>query len=325
MTAQAAASATATKPVEVSAGKPLLEPIAPSPSARASRDELDDMTRQLQEALKRPFSGVKPGPQARLEPALEDVPALPVHDAARETEPRETEPTPQPQPAPADAPSVRVGAFEPVAPQPAVPSVELRTPPPILASLPDLERELASVLAMDAAAAGIAPQAVPTPAAQGGPAERGGSTEPVVIAEQAQVDMPPVAPQPGPEQRTMDSPKASAATAKPAATMAPATIPAKVEPATPTVTPEADSPAALELAPDAPVDDKGAPEPQDADKRSPEKQPPEKRAVEPSGPDTAGQGKTGPAAPDAASDPFSVDAIEAEFARLLNRGAPPRS
>ncbi len=39
--------------------KPIIEPIAPPAAAKASPNELDDMTRQLEEALKRPFSGVK--------------------------------------------------------------------------------------------------------------------------------------------------------------------------------------------------------------------------------------------------------------------------
>jgi hypothetical protein len=52
---------------------------------------------------------------------------------------------------------------------------------------------------------------------------------------------------------------------------------------------------------------------------------PEQDGAEKAGPAKAGADKASPAAPDAAPDPFSVDAIEAEFARLLNRGAPPRS
>ena len=43
----------------VPAPKPILEPISSPPAAKATANELDDMTRQLEEALKRPFSGVK--------------------------------------------------------------------------------------------------------------------------------------------------------------------------------------------------------------------------------------------------------------------------
>ncbi len=200
---------------EAGPGKQILEPIASSASARASRDEIDDMTRQLQEALKRPFSGVKPSPQARLEPAkAEDAPSAPALD------------TPQ-SPVPV-APSVRIGASEPAAPPPPFPSAPSAPPPP----------------------------AAPAPAAS--------------------------------EPRRMEGLKAAAA--------------ARAK----SVEPALNTPGTAVAEPAEP-----APEP-----ASPEL---ETTSDNPDG------NKARPAEPEAASDPFSFDAIEAEFARLLNRGAPPRT
>ncbi len=70
-------------------GKPIIEPIARPADLAASPTELDDMTRQLQEALKRPFSGVKPASSAAaLEAPAPPPPLPPVAPAEPESAPR---------------------------------------------------------------------------------------------------------------------------------------------------------------------------------------------------------------------------------------------
>jgi flagellar protein FliO/FliZ len=215
---------------------------APQPAVSAG--ELDDMTRQLEEALKRPFSAVRPAslggeaPAASAAPAVEPpVPAetfvpepiveeevAPVEAAAPLVEPPAPEPeiTPEPEPEPVATPIAATPRQKPIA--------------------SDVEAELAAALGLT----------LDRPLSK--------ATEPKLFeAKPAEVRHPEPIAAPEPE----------------------------------TIVEEASAPA--EPTPASIVED---PAPAESPKSQPE---PEK-----------------PAEP-AAIDPFSVDAIEAEFARLLGR------
>jgi flagellar protein FliO/FliZ len=233
--------------------KPILEQIAPTPLARASADELDDMTKQLQEALKRPFSGVKPAATQ-----MQDLKAL----ATTAVEPS----------APADMAPIAKAVFAVTEPPGNVPptleAMPDNAPPRTSASsMPDtpkvssfdfdLERELASAL-----------EPVPVPG---------------LVARE--IVVPKVAPpEPNAIQKVFQGGTSSEASSAPDS-------------------PAQDAAAAVEAG-DVPVR-------ADADTREHADPPPQ--------PNARSVPETGKA------DPFSVDAIEAEFARLLNRGAPSKN
>jgi flagellar protein FliO/FliZ len=219
---------------------------APQPAVSAG--ELDDMTRQLEEALKRPFSAVRPAnlpeeaavasaapiveppvPSEKLAPApVVEVEAPPVEAAAPVIEPPAPEPEPEivPEPEP-----------EPVAP-PAPVSAPRQKPIPS-----DVEAELAAALGL-----------------------------------------------------TLDRPLAKAPEPKPFEPK-----PAEIHHPEPVHAPEPE-PVVEEPAPAMPAPAAAVEEP--APVESPKPQPEPEKPAEPAAKDI---------------DPFSVDAIEAEFARLLGR------
>jgi hypothetical protein len=213
---------------------------APSPTASAV--ELDSMARQLEEALKRPFSAVRPANSPGEPPAT--VKPVPAPDVAP-AEPSLAEPSPA-EPSPAEVPPTPVEHL-PMPTPPAPPETSGR---PV--SLPaDVEAELELAL-------GLKPtRAVPS-LPDSAPVEDPVHEEP----EQLEAD-----------DLTFDESEPHEPPAKPAS---------KPEDKAPQVEP---APAAAEAK--AP-----AKEPE------PEPEPEQKPAV---------------------IDPFSVDAIEAEFARLLGR------
>jgi hypothetical protein len=308
--------------------KPILEPIAPPPLAKASAGELDDMTRQLQEALKRPFSGVKPAP----------VPmAAPAAAAKSEDKPAATLMT---SPAPAMVPS-------PEAPRPDevlailrekakdksaadMPATVEKPPAAPESSFDfDLERELASALE-------------PVPAPLIVEARTAAPVEPPARL----VDAPPIPPalEPAAEAPaetsqvaetlvvTRDEPsqKASQDTARDAGgqtggqdtTVRPA-------PEQKAVTDDsATNNAETSVAPAPRAEPDLSPKPEAATKLEVTTKPevPTKSEVRTETKTAKTEGPATEAKPDAAAaDPFSVDAIEAEFARLLNRNAPPKT
>jgi flagellar protein FliO/FliZ len=270
----------ATPPLATPA-RPILEPIATPASARASQVELDEMTRQLQEALARPFSGVKPGA------ASPEAPATAEEDSKAKDA---TPPKKQAESETAVAAPPPVGVAKP---EPLAADLDREMQAAMLASLlPDekIEQRTAETVVKprDAIAAlKAADAAAPIPAAPAKPLEP--------AQESMQESM---------QQSTQEAAKQDAA---------PAPVAAKPEPAKPAKP----APAAPETQPAR----AGAPQRQDTESRE---QKPEGESVadeKPAEPKEA----TAPASSGTGPDPFSVDAIEAEFARLLNRSATPKT
>lgn len=276
----AGAPAAAASAAAVSAA--LTRDAAPAPSASAG--ELGDMARQLEEALKRPFSAVRPAPAgSRPEPA---APVPPVG-------PAEKPPSP-PQPVQPPAPAVEAKP-QPAAPVPARPAL-------------DMEAELEMALGLK-----------PAPAR---PAE-------------APIVAPPVfaAPRPQPVPPVFEPVKSEPKKAEPKSVESKSVEPKPAESAME----EAKAPAA---ASEPPVQDKGAkpvpPSFDDVLADTDAEAEPVVASVEPAEPKTEGNAadaKTADAKPaepkkaepkPAQDDPFSVDAIEAEFARLLGRDPKPK-
>lgn len=239
--AKPAAPAMPAPPVTTGPAPSFAREHAPQPAVSAG--ELDDMTRQLEEALKRPFSAVRPANLAA---------EAPVGSAAPIVEPpvRAEKFTPAPVVEEEKSPPVEVAApvAEPAAAEPEIASEpEPVVPPAPAAAAPrqkpipsDVEAELAAALGLS-------------------------------------LDRPlPKAPEPKPFE------------AKPA------------EPHQPEPAPEPDPVVAEEPAPveDAAIVDEPAPV------EGPKPQPEPEKPAEPATKEI---------------DPFSVDAIEAEFARLLGR------
>jgi hypothetical protein len=234
---------------------------APSPAASAV--ELDDMTRQLEEALKRPYSAVRPAQPASTEPVIE---APPVVAPARQQEPTIEPPKIEvppivPAPAMAEAEPEPEATSEPVVeelpplPPPSPPAPPAATGKPI--RLPaDVEAELEIAL-------GLKPERVSPFADRPAP-----PTPPLLEA--------PVFEEPGEPE-----PQPAAAAPEVIVTPPPAPEPEPIEPV---------------IAAKEPVVEEVAPA--EAEPAAPAAPPPPKPA---------------------AIDPFSVDAIEAEFARLLGR------
>lgn len=225
---------------------------APQPAVSAG--ELDDMTRQLEEALKRPFSAVRPANLGVEEPAAAAAPAVappaPVERFA---------------PAPASivveevAPVEEAAPFvEPPAPEPEIvtesapePEPEPVSPPPPVAAAPRQKPIASDVEAELAAALGLTLDRPLTKAPEPKPLE----ATPVEVQH--------------PEQKKAPKPE--------------------------TIVEE--QPAVAETAPAAIAEDPVSVE-------SPKPQPEPEKPSEPAAKEI---------------DPFSVDAIEAEFARLLGR------
>lgn len=242
----------------------------PAPAATAS--ELGDMARQLEEALKRPFSAVRPGSAGpRPEP---EAPAPAVAP---------------PSPAPVVPPAPPVAA-KPAAPAPARPAL-------------DMEAELEMALGLKPAparpAAAEAPLVAPPVFAPPKPpvAEPAKSEEKKPASDKEQVPPAPVVDQPKPAKFTPifddvldDEPDAAGTKAS-------------------------ESPARSGGKSNEPKSAEAKP----ADARSGESKPAE---AKPEAEATPVESK--PAAKPPEDDPFSVDAIEAEFARLLGRDPKPK-
>ncbi|CAN7160748.1 hypothetical protein LJR009_000162 [Bosea sp. LjRoot9] len=244
-----------------------------SPSQSASAVELDSMTQQLEEALKRPHSAVRPANAPAEPPRLQD------------------EPKP---PAPPVEPVVEAPTITPAMPTPTPPA------PPETAGRPiplpaDVEAELEMAL-------GLRPERIVPKA----PAF-------TVTVKPAPVAPPPAPPVPEPVVEP-ESVKVASVESEPEAVTEQAAaesiladdiddsfLEAPAKPAEPAAVPEHKHEASTALEPKEPVS-----EPEPAIKPEPK-------------PEAA------PGPKPAAIDPFSVDAIEAEFARLLGRDPKPKS
>lgn len=233
------------------------------PAPTVSAGELDDMARQLDEALKRPFSAVRPAKTPV------DAPAEPV--AA---------------PKPADR------APPPVEPAPPVLPVSVSPPPPPssrAAVPPDVEAELEMALGLkpervNPKPASFAPSAytAPKPFEPAAPAEAKPSKAPEPVAKE-----PAAEPNPAPK--------------------------AEVEPKLAEPKPVAPAAGKQVKEPEPSVEKPAAPEVEEAASES--KAGPKAEAK----PDAKPESKPDSEAEQKQIDPFSVDAIEAEFARLLGR------
>lgn len=235
---------------------------APPPAVSAG--ELDDMTRQLEEALKRPFSAVRP---ANLPgEASQESAAPPVKPPVPPVRPFEKPVAEAPKPAvepPPPAPEPKVVPKPEPAPIPAAPMRQ-----PVLPS--DVEAELAAALGLTPERAAPKPAAAAVPA----PAPAVKAPEPKPVEMKAPEPPPPVV-SPKPSEPTPliiedEFEEAFAAVAKP-------------EPR-------------QEATPEPEAKPQAKPEPEAAPKADKPAEPESKEL-----------------------DPFSVDAIEAEFARLLGR------
>ncbi|KPF66228.1 hypothetical protein IP69_15235 [Bosea sp. AAP35] len=263
---------------------------APAPTASAG--ELDDMARQLDEALKRPFSAVRPSQaQANLPVETEsavklDLPAPPVAPPTR-----------------LDPVAASTMSAPPVSAPPMSPP--LMSPPPIPASPPaarivplDVEAELELALGLKPERTSPKPPApAPLPVVSHRPAD----VEPVVMREAEAAAAPavfkpaaaPVAEPPVPLSDGGDIRRIGDEAALTAPTPA-----------------------------DAPADDDGASgEPFQEFEPVADASPAPPPASEP---DPATQPEHEAESAPKPIDPFSVDAIEAEFARLLGRDPKPR-
>lgn len=242
----------------------------PAPAASAS--ELGDMARQLEEALKRPFSAVRPGSAA---------------------------PRPEPEAPPAPKPVVPPPAppVQPVAPAAAKPPVPAAAPArPAL----DMEAELEMAL-------GLKP----------GPA-RPAASEPPLVAPP--VFAPPKPPIPGPAKLDEKKPEPAKEQAPPAPVPEPSK-PGKFAPVFDDVLDEveaavkAEAPAKNQSKPNEQKPAEGKP----VEAKPQETKPADAKAAEAKPADAKPVEESKPAAKPPEDDPFSVDAIEAEFARLLGR------
>ena len=234
----------------------------------ASPGELDDMARQLDEALKRPFSAVRP--------ANATVAAVPLADAV---------------PAPAERPVEAALAAMPAPVTPPVPAATRNLPM-------DVEAELEMALGLKPERTSPKPPGLTPPV-----------FTPPAYSPPASAPLKPFEPSPP---------------AEPVAIVAPEP-PAVPEPA---IKPEPKTEFEPETRSEAEI--KSGPEPQMGEDESEaigaEKQADESAASEPLN-EPAPEEATPEPAPEPEPkpiDPFSVDAIEAEFARLLGRDPKPR-
>lgn len=276
---------------------------APAPSA--SSGELDDMARQLEEALKRPFSAVRPSQAPAAQAPVAQAPAAdlpPVQPAPIARPPREdaapAAPVPPAPAAPPLPPLKPTGRSEPRPPAEAAPK-------PTASSLLDMEAELEMALGLKPG-----PSAPPPP-------------EPALVVP-AEVKRPPEPAKPAAgkfqipgfgapraEAAKPDGDKAEVVTSEPESRKA---DPRKREPAT--VEPVIIEPV---IVPAAEVIEPSKPDPADPVVKAEAPVIIEATANEAGTAGHADEKAAGAAPKDDTVDPFSVDAIEAEFARLLGR------
>ncbi|HEV7261015.1 MAG TPA: hypothetical protein VGN82_24760 [Bosea sp. (in: a-proteobacteria)] len=240
-----------------------------APAPAASVGELDDMARQLDEALKRPFSAVRPS-QGQANISAESGVAV----SAAEPAPSKAEPQVEPPPAVIVPPA-------PVAAGPGPRVVPL-----------DVEAELEMALGLKPERITPKPPiaAPPVFAPYSAPAPKPFEPAPVVVPE-------PVAVAPSPEPEPEPEPEVE--TAPEAVAPQPGEDESEVIAAEQQADEQELDTVPEEPAPEEPKPAHSAPEP------------------EPTKPEPEPEPKT--------IDPFSVDAIEAEFARLLGRDPKPRS
>jgi hypothetical protein len=247
--------------------------LARDPAPAASASELGDMARQLEEALKRPFSAVRPG------------------SAGTRAEPDAAAPKPAAPPSEPAKPPVPPAPAKPPAPPP---------PVPVRPAL-DMEAELEMALGLK-----------PAPARPAAP--------------EAPLVAPPVfAP---PKSPTVEPAKAEGKKAEPAKEQpipaADQGRPAKFAPVLDDVLDDEPDSGKAET-PETPAKDEAKP----AEGKPDEAKPAGTKPVEARPAEEARSAELKPAEPKPAAkppedDPFSVDAIEAEFARLLGRDPKPK-
>lgn len=257
-----------------------------APQPPVSPGELDDMTRQLEEALKRPFSAVRPAHLPDEAPAELAVPPVKPATPAPVGQPPAAPPKPEPKPVPKVVP--------------AAPHIPVMPAPARQGPLPgSVEAELAAALGLspDHAAARSAEITAPPPKA---PEPKG--PEPKVPEVKVSEARPP-------------EPKA--VFAKPAEPRPMEPKPAEPKPVESRPAEPKPAPAALKPAPQPAPPPPPVVEPEPAPEPEPVKAEPE--SVSEAKPEPMPEPEK-PATPDPKEiDPFSVDAIEAEFARLLGR------
>lgn len=242
--------------------------LARDPAPAASASELGDMARQLEEALKRPFSAVRPGSAG-------------------------------PRPEPEAPPVAKPVAPPPVVPAPPVPPVaDAKPQPPVPAParpVLDMEAELEMALGLKPA-----------------PSRAAASEAPLVAPP---VFAPPKPPAAGPMKVDEKKPE-------PVKEQAPEpSKPGKFAPAFDDVLDEVqdtDKAKALAKNESTPNETK-ANEPKPAEGKPAEAKLVEAKAAEAQPAEAKPAEEPKPPAKPAEDDPFSVDAIEAEFARLLGR------
>jgi len=285
--------------------EPLFDPgfempvVVPSPVPRSGATP--SITLPLDPAL---LSGDEPGqdvfapvsPAPPPPPKVAELPPAPLREpvAPRRILSRTAPPLIDPRPGPASErasePVPVVNRVAPQAPALTVPS-ERRTVDPAILS--DMARQLQAALARPASAVTPAP---PPPPPTTTPPVEGIDPMAAAMASAPPVETaPPPEPVPAPPLPIVDSPTPPAAAAAP--------------PAPPVVRQEVPAPAVPPVAPPAPV----LPAPQPAPKT-----PPSFRAPPPAEPPPRPDTKT-------SGNPFSVEEIEAEFARLLGRPLDKRS
>ena len=288
------------EPTPVVEEPPPRAPQPPSPPAAlvrasapaASPGELDDMAKQLEAALKRPFSSVRPSRSGEEEMAAPMVPMKPV--------------IPMPEPV-VDLPPIPVRPSPPIPPLPIPPVVPAPVVLPVskpIAIPADVEAELEAAL-------GLKPPAAKAPAAPVSPPSAPRVEDAVSAAAIAAVGAGLAA--------AITAPEGKAAVVEPQPQPEPEVV---ADPVLAETGAEVEDAEALLFADEAgePASEKPVPgdEPEADDTTAMEP------ADEPAEPETAAAAadEAEPAKPGAALaeiDPFSVDAIEAEFARLLGR------
>ena len=310
---QAAKPVSPPAPASVQTSAPAQTPVMPiapkfSPltdnSSKPTEGQIDDMSRQLEEALKRPFAAVRPSQAANQEAPSQPAAKPVVKDEEKPAAPVQMQ-VPPPIAPKAELKPDQKPAITPQA-KPAAPVTAL--PAPVAEQLAPKQADLSPQPIMPKAVATPAAAAVPmaqAPAAKHATASDDFDLE-KALAQALEV---PAAEPPKTQPMQSSAPSAAAAPslapAKPLWPAAPETaMPAPVAAEAPAAARQAETrpvTAALASAVAAPV----------AAAASAAIAVPEKKAEEP----TLGK---------AEADPFSLDSIESEFARLLGRDpAPP--